>query len=37
QAGTLATRARSVISKAPEETLAFSSGPSSNGHGARIH
>jgi hypothetical protein len=37
QAGTLATRARSVISKAPEETLEFSAAPSSNGHGARIH
>ncbi len=36
QAGTLATRARSVISKSPDDTLAFSAAPSSNGHGARI-
>jgi hypothetical protein len=36
QAGTLASRARSVISKAPDDTLAFSAGVSSNGHGARI-
>ena len=36
QAGTLATRARSVISKTPDDTLAFSAGVSSNGHGARI-
>jgi hypothetical protein len=33
QAGTLASRARSVISKSPEDSLAFSSGPSANGHG----
>jgi hypothetical protein len=33
QAGTLATRARSVISKSAEEPLAFSSIASSNGHG----
>ena len=37
QAGTLATRARSVISKPAEQTLAFSATPSANGHGARIH
>jgi hypothetical protein len=36
QAGTLATRARSVISKTPDEALEFSAGVSSNGHGARI-
>ncbi len=34
QAGTLATRARSVISKSADETLAFSAAPSSNGFGA---
>ncbi len=33
QAGTLASRARSVISKSADETLAYA-GPSSNGHGA---
>jgi hypothetical protein len=36
QAGTLASRARSVISKSPDETLAFSASVSANGHGARI-
>jgi hypothetical protein len=33
QAGTLASRARSVIGRSPEDSFAFS-GPSSNGHGA---
>jgi hypothetical protein len=36
QAGTLASRARSVISKSPDDALEFSAAPSSNGHGARI-
>ena len=35
QAGTLATRARSVISKPADDALAFSASPSANGHGAR--
>ena len=34
QAGTLAHRARSVISRPAEETLEFSAASSSNGHGA---
>ena len=32
QAGTLATRARSVISKSGEDSLVFSAGVSENGH-----
>ncbi len=34
QAGTLAMRARSVISRPAEQTLEFSASASSNGHGA---
>ncbi len=37
QAGTLAHRARSVIGKPAEESLAFSSGASSNGFGTTDH
>ncbi len=34
QAGTLATRARSVISKSDEPSLEFTAAPSANGQGA---
>lgn len=37
QAGTLAHRARAVISRPSEETLEFSAATSSNGHGAHAH
>jgi hypothetical protein len=36
QAGTLATRARSVISKSGDESLAFSAGSSQNGSNGHI-